>query len=271
MIRFLNLITTIACVALCFPCQAAEKEKDKEDGKLGLAARNLRKDGIYLLTSHKRRTPSGVARTSAVAGGVILLVFLDDEIREEARQSRNDSVDRWEDRIEPLGHARTTSLAALSIYTVGKATGNERTAETGRCLIESLFFTETIKSVAKGLTGRNPPGDGARANEFFEGGGIFPSGHTARAFAFATVLSERYGDRVGWVAYPLATLVGLSRIVNDSHWASDVFAGAALGYAIGKAITNRRAARWREKHQVSVSPVFSRGDRRAGLVLRYTF
>ena len=34
---------------------------------------------------------------------------------------------------------------------------------------------------------------------------------------------------VPWVAYPIASLVGWSRVQDDEHWASDVVAGAALG------------------------------------------
>jgi membrane-associated phospholipid phosphatase len=31
----------------------------------------------------------------------------------------------------------------------------------------------------------------------------------------------------------------MSRIYDDKHWASDVFAGAVLGYAVGTLIMNR--------------------------------
>ena len=32
------------------------------------------------------------------------------------------------------------------------------------------------------------------------------------------------------ISYGLASLVGISRIIEDTHWASDVFVGAVLGY-----------------------------------------
>ena len=52
----------------------------------------------------------------------------------------------------------------------------------------------------------------ARASDRFsyEDSGRFPSGHTSRAFTLATVLAERHGKVAAWIAYPLATLVGLS-------------------------------------------------------------
>ncbi|GAB4224670.1 MAG: hypothetical protein Kow00127_25480 [Bacteroidales bacterium] len=63
----------------------------------------------------------------------------------------------------------------------------------------------------------------------------FPSGHTTTAFAVASVLACGYKDKtwVGITSYSVAGLVGLSRIHDGEHWASDVLAGAALGTAIG--------------------------------------
>lgn len=58
----------------------------------------------------------------------------------------------------------------------------------------------------------------------------FPSGHTAFAFTFATVLSETY-PAVALLAYAIATLIGLSRVLLSVHYPADVFAGAALGLA----------------------------------------
>jgi undecaprenyl-diphosphatase len=60
----------------------------------------------------------------------------------------------------------------------------------------------------------------------------FPSGHTASSFALAAVLSAVY-PKGRYVFYSLAGIAGLSRIYLDSHFASDVFAGAIIGTAIG--------------------------------------
>lgn len=233
--------------------------------------RNVGSDARYLITFPTRPTRRGLARTGAVVGGVALLILLDDEIRDEVQETRNATWDRWENRIEPLGRAETTSLAAGLVYAAGTIGGNEKVTETGRTLIEALFFTEVFKSAGKGLTGRVPPGEGARAGEFFDGGTIFPSGHTARAFAFATVLSRRHGRKAAWVAYPLAGLVGLFRVVNDSHWASDVLAGAALGHAVGRAVARRRAERSESHRRVSFTPGITPDGRGPAFFLRVVF
>ena len=60
----------------------------------------------------------------------------------------------------------------------------------------------------------------------------FPSGHTATSFMTATILYKEYGWRSPWFSiggYSLAAVTGVSRIMNNAHWMSDVMAGAAIG------------------------------------------
>ena len=63
--------------------------------------------------------------------------------------------------------------------------------------------------------------------------GSFPSGHTTLAFSIAAMLwllTRESKDRwLGIIAWPLASLVGLSRIYRGVHWPTDVMAGACLG------------------------------------------
>lgn len=60
----------------------------------------------------------------------------------------------------------------------------------------------------------------------------FPSGHTGTSFMAATMLHKEYGWRSPWWSiggYSVAAFTGISRILNDRHWMSDVVAGAAIG------------------------------------------
>ena len=81
----------------------------------------------------------------------------------------------------------------------------------------------------------------------------FPSGHTTVAFAVATVFAKEYKDRplVPIIAYTASTMVGLSRITENKHWVSDVFAGAVLGFFTGKQVVNNyhRYAKLKEPEQ----------------------
>ena len=74
----------------------------------------------------------------------------------------------------------------------------------------------------------------------------FPSGHTAQAFAAATLLSEEYGYRYKWVpylAYGLASTVGLLRIANNKHYISDVLVAAGIG------ILSTKVAYWTHRYK----------------------
>jgi membrane-associated phospholipid phosphatase len=197
------------------------------------------------------------------------LILLDDEIRVEVQEERTRGLDRWERRIEPLGHIRNTTAAAFGVYGIGRVSRSERIAETGRTLLEALLFTEGIDAAAKGVFGRKEPGEGTRASDFFAGSSFFPSGHTARAFAFATVLAERHGRPAAVPAYGLAGLVGLSRIERDVHWASDVLAGAALGHVAARAIVERRAGREKPPRRVELHPALSFDGNRFELRLAF--
>lgn len=68
----------------------------------------------------------------------------------------------------------------------------------------------------------------------------FPSGHTTVAFAAATVFAMEYREIriVPVIAYSAATAIGLSRIVQNQHWISDVLVGAALGFLSGRQVVN---------------------------------
>ncbi|HEX5154755.1 MAG TPA: phosphatase PAP2 family protein [Parafilimonas sp.] len=65
----------------------------------------------------------------------------------------------------------------------------------------------------------------------------FPSGHTAQAFAGATLFCDEFAQHntllcVG--VYSTAAAVGALRIMNNRHWASDVIAGAGFGMLSAK-------------------------------------
>jgi membrane-associated phospholipid phosphatase len=69
----------------------------------------------------------------------------------------------------------------------------------------------------------------------FTNRGGFPSGHTASAFAVAAVLAGRYPKHrwLPFAAYGTAAFLSLSRLPTQAHFPSDIFIGAAMGYAIG--------------------------------------
>lgn len=75
-------------------------------------------------------------------------------------------------------------------------------------------------------------------NRSASGFDAFPSGHTATAFSIATVFAMEYRNTsfIPVLAYTSAGLIGLSRMTEHTHWASDILAGGCLGYLCAKQI-----------------------------------
>jgi membrane-associated phospholipid phosphatase len=72
----------------------------------------------------------------------------------------------------------------------------------------------------------------------------FFSGHIANSMACASFLSHRYSFGIGEVVpYAYATAIGVGRMADAEHWASDTVLGAVVGYAIGRAIAARQLTR----------------------------
>lgn len=109
-----------------------------------------------------------------------------------------------------------------------KIAGVKGRSSWGRMLVSDAFSAAlvaiSVNSLKYSLKVRRP--DGTKRNSF-------PSGHTAVAFMSATMLHKEYGlTRSPWFsigAYAYATGIGLSRILNNRHWVSDVMAGAGFG------------------------------------------
>ncbi len=104
----------------------------------------------------------------------------------------------------------------------------------------------------------------------------FPSGHTTVAFAAATVFAMEYKD-TKWapiLAYSVSSLIGLSRIMQNAHWASDVIVGAALGFLCGRQVVNNyhryaKLQNEKKKNSLSFSLHYMDGVIMPGIV--YTF
>jgi len=134
------------------------------------------------------------------------------------------------------------SLAGLWAY--GIKTENPHAKETGELELETLSNTFLIYTPMQFIAGRQRPGEGNGNGDFWRHHSIntsFPGGHAMFTWAMATVVAHEYPKP--WVkvlAYGAATTVTAGRFLAQDHWSSDMFVGAALGFAIGTHIFHTR-------------------------------
>ena len=135
-----------------------------------------------------------------------------------------------------FGDGRTMLGVSLLLM----AYGGDKNRETGRLLTSTFISTGAIVWGMKEIIGRKRPLDDVVGNP------AFPSGHTAYAFAGATLLGNRY-PKLRIPLYIGAGLVGVTRIYLGRHYASDVIAGAAVGTITGALVSRHRGTllEWR--------------------------
>ena len=157
-----------------------------------------------------------------------------------------------------------------SFYLGGTLLKDDRARETARLSLKSLLHAIVISRGLKYIFRRQRPYVENGVDRWFNHEGksdyySFPSGHTTTAWSVATVIAGMYKDKpaVPVICYSLATLVGLSRLVENKHWTSDVLVGAVLGYSIGRFVLRKYHNRF------NITPLLS--SKRLGVSVSYVF
>jgi membrane-associated phospholipid phosphatase len=138
-----------------------------------------------------------------------------------------------------------------SLYLVGRIAHLPRVADLGWHGTEAVMMGELTSYAIKGLVGRARPFvtiDDPDDFKFGRGFGSaewrsFPSGHATTAFAAAAAVTDEttlWWPNSTWIVGPVmyggATMVALSRMYHNRHWASDVAVGALIGTFSGKKV-----------------------------------
>ena len=144
----------------------------------------------------------------------------------------------WSGRVSQIGAPYTLAGFTAGTYLLGRAFHNDHAKETGLLSLEALAQSGIVVTVLKEITQRTRPADVTHGTGWWDGGNSFPSGHAITSFAVASVFAYEYHDHivVPIAAYSVATLVALSRIGAQEHWASDLFVGSSMGFMIGRYI-----------------------------------
>jgi len=142
----------------------------------------------------------------------------------------------WGNNISNIGAAYTLVPLISGFYAFGVLEDNPKAREVGVLGGEALLDSLIVVSVLKPIAGRNRPNSVSEPGSFFDGGASFPSGHAIESWTLASVVSYEYGHRkwVPIVACSLASVVSLARFGARQHYASDLLAGGAMGWFIGR-------------------------------------
>lgn len=168
---------------------------------------------------------------------------------------------------------KTTTLLATQAYITGGALESVLKYISGRT--RPTFYSPTEEAEPKFLGPFSKTGRDASGQKSYSS---FPSGHTTVAFAAATVFALEYYNKpwVGVLTYSAATLIGLSRITENKHWATDVLTGAAVGFLAGKNVVNNyhryarlKAPGLRKNRPVSLNLQYNMGHLSPGLTYRF--
>ena len=202
----------------------------------------------------KKRDFVRLGKFALVAGA---LAFADEPIQQRSLELRTRStgvrnVGKFITNFGGLYEALT--LTAFGTY--GLIAKSEKVKTTTLLATQAVVTSFLAEAVIKTITGRTRPNyypTNVEAEPAFKGpfgnlskdangkrsNSSFPSGHTTAAFAAATVFAVEYRNKpyIPIIAYSIASLVGLSRITENKHWATDVLAGAALGYLTGRQVS----------------------------------
>lgn len=222
---------------------------------------NFLKDEAEMWTVPFHLDAKGLLAFGTVLAATGLLIANDEGIYKEFKAFQADHS--WVDKASPaltlLGDWGLDCGIAGVFFIGGVLAKDRRARDTGLMAWETLLHTGLLVQVAKHLSGRQRPSvaDGndywngpaaffKRYDGYFSNYDSFFSGHTVSAWGLATVIAENYRHRL-WVpplCYGLATLAGLSRLTEDTHWLSDVFLGAVIGYAVGRMVVRNQCRRF---------------------------
>jgi membrane-associated phospholipid phosphatase len=232
-------------------------------------------------TTHISTQPLFTSRDLIVLGGFAAATALSFPIDKRAAKRLQDPTNQ-ENRA--LNEAATTFrtiaypgayLIGASMYSVGRLGGNKRIADLGLHGTEALIIGQLTGTLIKNFAGRARPyvadsqpqgfhfARGWKGNDAYRS---FPSGHTTAGFAAASAVTSetsRWWPKSTWIVGPImyggAAMIGVSRMYNNKHWASDVLVGAAIGTFAGQKVVRyhhshpgNRVDKW--MLQASLSP-----------------
>lgn len=260
---------TVALILLCifiFPSEYTLAQNESKDNNIG---EKIVEDfnhfifaGGCLASAPVHFSWNDYLTFGTVIGGTAALFSADKKIRSFSQANRPELNNKIF-RVDKYFGSGYTLLIPGSLYTYGLLAGDNNIRKLGLRVSEAFIYSGLITVVLKAAIGRRRPYAG-ESQLFFKPLQIsnddllsLPSGHATVAFAVSTVMAD-YLDNVYWkiIWFGFSGWVAASRVYNNTHWASDVFLGSAIGYFTGTFITNLDREK-EEGKQVTFVPYIS--------------
>lgn len=197
-----------------------------------------------------------------ISAGTVLLLQADQPFRDIVLkdQSYYKSFPIEVGRIWGEGYPTAILAGAFGLH--GLLTNDNTSKKIGFEIVQSVIYAGAITTFLKIAVGRARPFTNRGAatfkpfSLFDDDFHSFPSGHTTLAFTLSTVLSKNLkSDLLKIIAYIPAVLTVVSRVYQDNHWASDVFASAAISYFVGDWVVNQHEEKNTSIETTSIFPL----------------
>ncbi len=184
-----------------------------------------------------------------ILGAVALTTYgfmqIDDEVQNKIYQNNEDNKTFLLETGRVIGEPYFSPLVGTLILINGSVNNNNVNKRLGFEILQSFAYSGFTSGIIKVAFGRSRPYQNLGSRNYnpfstFKDSELsLPSGHTTISFAFFTTLSLNTKNNILKVIYLApAFLTGVSRVMQNKHWVSDVFLGAAIGYFTAKYVHN---------------------------------
>jgi hypothetical protein len=235
--------------------------------------RQFGRDVVSVVSSPGQWKGKDFLTLTAVVGTGALIFAYDQKFKLWMEDYRLETYEDVSNFITNLGDGAFLVSMLASYYLAGEIFNRDNMRKIALLGMESFLISGSLVALLKYTIGRARPYTGeskqsfhpfSSSSQFYS----FPSGHSAAAFSVATVIAQHSKEVfVDILSYGLAGCVALSRIQRNKHWASDVFFGSAIGYFIGKKISDLNRNGRSDRLQIG----FQLSPGRQAFSLSYTF
>jgi hypothetical protein len=208
---------------------------------------DLAEDNKGIFTSPLRVQPKDAYWLAPLGAATGLAFAYDSDAAQAAGvdKSRADTANK----ISDFGSFLASGAEGAGIYFLGMAQKNPKLEETGRLGAEAVIDSGAVTLAAKLVSNRQRPEQGNGQGDFWPDGSdyydwdsSFPSNHATASMALARIIAGEYPHWYILVSsYGFAEAVGVSRILANQHFPSDVLVGQAIGFLSASYVLNHRS------------------------------